>query len=263
MSRTRKAGRKGAIVRGWVSKRVVAFAKNYAHGSAVKTHTHDRDQLIYASSGVMTVRTARGAWVVPTNRAVWVPSGVRHSIHMFGAVEMRTLYFEPKLAASLAGHCCVLNVSPLLRELVLHVVALKSIDPKEPGHIRLVDVILDQLAAVREAPLHLPMPKDRRAVRVAQALLANPADSRLLEDFCRLAHAGKRTLELLFKTETGMSFRDWRCQLRIQSALTLLAAGRSVTAVALDVGYDSTSAFVAMFKRILGYTPGKYFRREE
>ena len=238
---------------------VTTCAKNYSHGTTIAPHKHDHAQLIYASAGVMTVTTDQGAWVVPRNRAVWVPLGVRHSIQMFGCVEMRTLYFAPKVGAGFVDHCCVLNVHPLLRELIVHVVSRKRINPSDARQSRLVAVILDLLEVSSKAPLHLPMPRDSRALCVSQMLQANPADGRGLEELGKFAYSSKRTLERLFQLEIGMSFRTWRCQLRVQHALTLLASGRSVTAVALDLGYSSTSAFVAMFHRVLGSTPGKYF----
>jgi AraC-like DNA-binding protein len=153
-------------------------------------------------------------------------------------------------------------VSPLLRELILHAVTLGTLDARDPSHVRLRDVILDQLrlGAIDVTALHLPEPKDVRAMRVARVLHSDPSDRRPLREMVHGSGASKRTIERIFKAETGMSFSRWRQQLRFIHALRLLAAGHKVTGAALDVGYDSLSAFVSSFRRVFGVTPGRYFR---
>jgi AraC-like DNA-binding protein/quercetin dioxygenase-like cupin family protein len=238
-------------------------AVGYASGFVIRDHAHGRDQLIYGSRGVMTVYTPDGSWVVPPHRAVWVPAGVTHRIEMSGAVAMRSLYLAPGLAPSAPPRCAVVSVSPLLRELILHAVELRVLDRSVPAHERLVGVILDQIAALPAMPLQLPLPSDRRALGVARQLQENPADARPLDVLAKGTGASKRTLERLFVRDTDLSFARWRQQLRLLHAVRLLAEGRPVTAVALDVGYESPSAFIAMFKASLGCTPGQYFARPE
>ncbi len=207
----------------------------------------------------MTVETSEGSWVVPAQRALWVPGGVEHEIEAAGAVSMRTLYLRPDISPPALTRCRVVHVSPLLRELVLHVVSLGYLDEDVPPHARLVAVIVDQLTEIRQVPLELSLPSDPRARRVADRVRAEPASHAPLAELARGAGASPRTLERLFQTETGMSFGRWRQQVRLLHALRRLADGASVTTAALDVGYDSTSAFIAMFKRALGTTPGKYY----
>jgi AraC-like DNA-binding protein len=243
-----------------------SLSMRYESGSRLPAHRHDWGQLVYASRGVMTVGTPAGTWVVPPLRAVWIPPGALHRIEMSGAVFMRTLYLAPGLPglpARLPPTCCVVQVSPLLRELVLHAVALAPLDPAVPEHARLVDFLLDQLETVPTVPLSLPMPGDPRALRVAEALREHPADPRTLAALARSAGASKRTLERVFRRETGLSFGRWRQQLRLLEALRMLAAGRAVTDVALDVGYESPSAFITMFKGALGTTPSRYYNAAE
>jgi len=261
MSRTRQRWTiRGNPSRNRSGREVVRFAHDYGHRTNVLEHRHPRDQLLFASSGVMTISADDGLYVVPPNRAAWVPAGVSHSVRMFGDVSMRTLYFRPRLAGRLPRKCCILNVDPLLRELVLFVVALPSFQPRRRAHGHLLQVILDQLASAVWLPLYLPMPRDSRAVEVAKELLNAPADRRALAEWGRLAHASKRTLERLFKHDTGMSFRVWRTHARMHQALILLSADTSVTNTAFDVGYGSTSAFVAAFRRTLGASPTRYLR---
>ncbi len=242
-------------------QRIVAYRRDLSDGEVIPPHRHRRAQLVYASEGVMTVTTARGAFVVPPHRAVWLPGGVEHRIEARGPVAMRTLYVEPDAGSGLPTAVCVLHVTPLLRELVLTAVdAAQDYSPNSPEH-RLMSVILDQIRILPVAPLALPMPSDRRLRRVVDGLLADPSDQRGLDHWAHQAGASGRTLARLFDAETGMSFRAWRQQLRLLRALERLAAGDAVTTVAMDMGYDSPSAFTAMFRRNLGEAPTRYFRR--
>lgn len=235
------------------------LALNCPSGHVIHSHSHEWHQLIYASRGVMTVNTTTGSWVVPSHRAVWVPARVEHRIEMLGTVFVRTLYIKTGLSRLLPTECCVVNVSPLLRELVLHAIQLGMLDRNVPSQKRLSGVIVDQLQTLRTVPLKLPMPSDTRALRVAEVLRQNPGDQRPLQQLARETGASKRTLERLFLSETEMSFGKWRQQLRVLEALRLLAAGKPVTSVALEIGYDSTSAFISAFKTALGTTPGRYY----
>jgi AraC-like DNA-binding protein len=190
----------------------------------------------------MTVRTKVGTWVVPTHRAVWMSAQVPHAITMSGAVAMRTLYFKPRLARTLPTGCCVVNVSPLLKELVLHACEFPSLKMRLPWQKHLIDMILDQLIAIQMVPLQLPHLSDARAIRVADILLANPGNTRTLTQLCKSAGTSKRTLERIFQKEAGMTLGKWRQQLRLMQAVRLLAEGAKVTHAALDAGYNSPSA---------------------
>jgi AraC-like DNA-binding protein len=237
---------------------VVAYGRDLAAGEVLPFHWHRRAQLVHASTGVMTVTTASAAYVVPPQRAVWMPGGVRHRIDARGAVAMRTLYIEESALPGLPTDIRVLQVTPLLRELI--VTAVASGPHYEPGspQSRLMAVILDQICAQPVASLALPMPTDPRLLRVARALLEDPADSRGLGAWAQEVGASARTLSRLFPAQTGMSFQAWRTQRRLLRALELLASGSSVTVAAAELGYDNTSAFIAMFRRCVGTTPARY-----
>ena len=240
-------------------EQVRPLSHEFAHREVIPPHSHRWHQLLYASQGVMTVRTPDGLWVVPTHRGVWVPGGVVHSIEMSGNVSMRTLYLRPSITRAIPSVCRVLDVSPLLRELILHIVDLGSLDRRNRAHVRLYGTILDQLRTIGESALHLPRPKERRAAKVAELLEADPSDRAGLSELSRRAGASARTIERTFKAETGMTFNRWRQQLRLVQALKLLAGGAKVTSVALDVGYNSPSAFISVFRRVLGESPARYF----
>jgi AraC-like DNA-binding protein/quercetin dioxygenase-like cupin family protein len=237
---------------------VVVHHRDLAAGDCIAPHRHRRAQLVHASAGVMAVTTGRSAFVVPPGRGVWMPAGVEHRIDARTAVAMRTLYVDPARAPGVPQDVRVVTVSPLLRELILVAVAGGNDYRDDDPRARIAQVILDQLGELPEAPLALPVPSDARLRAVAGALERDPADRRTLAEWARDSGSSERTLARLFRAETGMSFRAWRQQLRLLRALEMLAAGRPVTFVALDLGYESTSAFSAMFRRALGASPRAY-----
>jgi len=241
---------------------LVGYAADFPSGYCLRDHRHPSAQLIYASIGVMTVSTAQGRWVVPPQRAVWVPPAVSHSVRMTGEVKVRTLYLDPSLLRDPPTACCVVQVSPLLRELILRAIEFVQPYTLDGPEARIAAVLVDEIKAGRVAALHLPRPKDPRLLAITTQLEKDPADKRTLAQWGRMAAASPRTLARLFQKETGLSFIRWRQQACLLEALELLAAGSPVTAVAIDLGYDSLSAFITMFRSSLGTTPGRYFAEE-
>jgi AraC-like DNA-binding protein len=238
---------------------VTTVTYDFADAQTVPEHYHQEDQLVYASRGVMTVKTDEGIWIVPAHRAVWIPAKVPHSVIMSGPVAMRTLYLKRRLVRHLPTMCRVINVSPLLRELILHTCRLERLKSRVKSHRHLVELMIEQLEAGEAMPLQLPNPSDSRAKRVAEALQRDPSDRRPLGQICRTAGASKRTIERIFQSETKMRLGEWRRQLRLIRSLQLLAANEKITQVALESGYNTASAFIAMFKKALGTTPAQYF----
>lgn len=241
-----------------VPRDVVAFPNDYAAGHVIDWHDHERAQVAYPAAGVLEVETADGAWVVPPQRALWLPAGVRHRVRMHGRVAMRSLYLRPAAAPSLPGRPAVLAVSPLLRELILRACAAPRLYDEAGPDGLVMRLLAHELHALPLLPLHLPMPADRRLRRVCEALAAAPGDDRGLDDWGRAAGASGRTLARLFRRETGLGFAQWRQQARLLAACRRLGAGEPVTGVALALGYDSASAFSAMFRRATGVPPSRY-----
>jgi AraC-like DNA-binding protein len=239
---------------------VVALASDHPGPLRFPLHHHFRAQLLYAVAGVMTVSTGEGTWVVPPQQAVWVPPGIRHEVESAAPLAMRTLYIHPAATEGLPRGCCVVTVPPLLKELILAAVTLPERYSPDGPEARLLAIIPDQLRRLEPEPLHLPIPSDRRLLGITDALTGHPADGRSLADWARTAGASERTLARLFRRETGMTFGAWRQRLRLLSAIGRLAEGQSVTSVAFDLGYESPSAFVAMFRRELGAPPTRYLR---
>jgi AraC-like DNA-binding protein len=238
---------------------VRSLASQYSSGYQMVEHDHPWRQLLYATSGAMTVYAGRWSWIIPPGKAVFIPAGCRHSMRMWGEVAMRTLYFPAATdAAALSSpECFVISVTPLLRELILRVIEFAALDSRVGEHVRLAAVLLDEMARAPVTPLVLPLPLDSRATRVAQDVLAAPAADDPLDTLARRHGAGRRTLERLFRAETGMSFGMWRQQVRLLHSVSALAEGRPVTEAALDAGYASMSAYIAAFKRTFGCTPGR------
>jgi len=226
------------------------------------SHAHPRGQLIYASSGVMRVICGRDIWVVPPAQAVWVPPDQEHEVYFPGDVELRNLFVDPSAGAGLPKQCTVLKVTPLLRELIWKAFIIGEGYRPDSAGWRLMMVILDELRQAESTALHLPMARDERVMRVIGALLKNPGDLRNLEQWGTEAGASGRTLARLFVSETGLTFGSWRKRLLLQEAINQLDRGEPVTSVAFELGYQSLSAFIEMFRKELGVSPRQYARRQ-
>jgi len=228
-------------------------------GEEYEAHHHNWAQLTYASKGLLTIETPDGNWTVPPARAVWIPPGTDHAIRTTVPAAFRSLYIQNDYAPIKADRCRVLSISPLFREMIRAIADLpEDYDENGPAG-RLYAVALDQIAQMpEETTLHLPMPRTKAARTVATFLIQDPGDARDLDTFGKSVGASARSLGRYFSTETGLTFGEWRRRARLISALERLTQGDPVTTVALDSGYDSPSAFIAMFKRVLGVAPGAY-----
>jgi AraC-like DNA-binding protein len=238
---------------------VRSFAVRFTKGVLLDEHAHEWHQLSYAAQGALRVQAERCAWIVPPHRAVWIPAATPHTERIRGQGTLRNLYLADAICGRLPRRCVVMEVPPLLRELIEFTGVLGSLDVRIPEQGNLARVIVDRLAA---QPGHgarpLPMPSEPRVLAIASQLFENPADARSLHELAREVGASTRTAQRLFESETRLSFTRWRQRLRLLAAAEKLAQGHSVTETALDVGYASLSAFVAAFRRELGVSPGRY-----
>ncbi len=242
---------------------VTAKGVDYAPGYESPIHRHPTAQLVHATSGVMVVTTSAGQWVVPPSRGIWVPAGTMHSIRTVGPVLMRSLFVWPDAAPDLPTRCEVVAISPLLRELILAAVDVKSGYSPDSRDGRLMRLLLDELSVLPVLPLKLPQPRDPRLAAVCRGISRTPDDNSTLADWGERVGADPKTLQRLFARETGMSFGQWRQQARLLIGLEQLAAGERVVDVALNLGYNSPSAFASMFKRQFGETPSRFFDRHD
>jgi AraC-like DNA-binding protein len=246
-----------------VPRPIAALSDEYPPGHHDPRHHHKRAQLIYATTGVMLIITDQASFVVPPQRAVWVPPRVEHEAYMRGHVSIRTLYVNETAVAGLPTTCNVIEVSDLLRELIIEACRIPVEYDVDGRDGRVMDLILTELKSMAHTPLHVPMPHDARLVRVCTAILRDPAQNDALDEWAESAGMGRRTFTRTFRRETGISFATWRQNVRLMEALSRLALGQSVTAVAFDVGYTSSSAFTAMFRRTFGVAPTRYLREHE
>lgn len=242
-----------------VDRPIIGVEHDYKGEELLTYHSHRRGQLLYASSGVMTVTTKNGIWVVPPLKAVWIPPGKLHKVSFTAPVSLRTLYFSKRYCMRMRRECCSIFVSPLLRELILEAMKLPRLYPLGGAEERIMIMICDQLETMKEVPLNLPIPKEPRLRRIYTSLWNNPGDRRTLEEWGKEVGAARRTLARLFQAETSMTFGVWKRQIILQQSLARLANNESVTTVAIDMGYDCPSAFISMFKKYMGKSPGRYF----
>jgi AraC-like DNA-binding protein len=239
---------------------IAALASAYADGHVIPLHFHRRDQLLYAACGVVRVTTEAETWIVPPDRALYLPAGTEHSVRMYGDVGMRSLYIEPEAAPLQLRGIEVLAVSDLLRA-AIQALTKEPKERVEPERSELLARLIEsELCRAPRLPLYTPLPSDPRMQRLCAMLLADPADSRSLDALAAEAGASPRTLARLFEREFGMTFGQWRQRIRFHAALEALALGAPVACVAADAGYASASAFTAAFRKSMGFPPSRASR---
>ena len=224
-------------------------------------HRHVRGQFFYIERGMVSIRTHEGDWALPPQRVGWMPPGALHTVRMSSALRGWGVFVAPQAAVGLPAHTCVLGANDLMRALVLRAADWSMLDELDEQQERLLAVLMDELRRAPQLPPQLSLPSDRRVLRIAHAVLERPQDDRSLDDWAAWAGLSSRNLSRLFRRETGASFAQWRQQARLGHALELLADGAAVGQVADALGYASVSAFVAMFRRAFGQSPGRYFER--
>ncbi|MBF8694266.1 AraC family transcriptional regulator [Pseudomonas fulva] len=222
---------------------------DYAPGDQVASHCHAHDQLIYAASGTVHVSTDSGSWLIHGGNALWVPAGVSHAIVMVGVVSMRSL-----LLAAHVDHCQVIVVTGLLRELIL--AASRMLGIREGEHVRAL--ILGELAHARRIDTFIALPTHPRLRAWCERMLQAPAEEHALEQCATALNMSTRNVARLFQRELGMSHGQWRARARVMLSQQCLAAGQPIINVALEHGYQSPSAFAAVFRRILGCAPSDW-----
>ena len=239
-----------------VDRPLAAFARDYAEGETVPRHSHDRAQLLYATSGIMRVTTDAERFTVPPGRALWMPAALPHAVAMPRGLAMRALFLRADAAGAGPARPAILSVAPLLRELILAACAepLEWDEKGRGGH--LAALILEEIARAPALPLGVPQPRDPRLLRLAAALAARPDSPLKLDDWAERTGASPRTLRRLFQAETGMGFARWRQALRLAEAAALLANGMPPARAAAAVGYASAPAFGAAYRAAFGTTPG-------
>ncbi|HZY62900.1 MAG TPA: helix-turn-helix transcriptional regulator [Edaphobacter sp.] len=240
-----------------IDRPVAVLSYDYASGHRVPRHQHSKSQLIYAIEGTMTVTTQKGEWVLLPTRAAWIPANVYHSIHMRSILRMRTVYFDSTVIAP-AKSCAIVEVSPLLRELILSMLNEPRVYPKNSRAEHIAALICSELRFSHTLPLHLPCSQEPRLRKICEAMQRKPSLAGSIDFWANQVNISSRTLARLFRTELNMSFQEWRQQLLLLEAQIRLAQDQTSSRIARVLGYDSHAAFCAMFRRSLGLSPSQY-----
>ncbi len=236
---------------------IVALKDEYDSGFTDPMHAHDAVQILFATSGVMSVKTPELAVVIPPQRAVIVPAGTLHEVSCRGPVSLRTIYIKSGSLSDFEA-CRVIEVSDLVKALI---VTIADFDPDATWTARedrIVEFLLEEVREMPTAPYSVAMPSDPRLLRVCKAILDDPADGQDIDHWASVAAMGRRTFTRAFRRETGVGLSVWRQQVRLLAALSLLSEGQSITMTAYEVGYDSPSGFGTMFRRAFGVPPSRY-----
>ena len=239
---------------------VVVTANDYSAGSVFPDHAHRRGQFAFASRGTISLTTPEGRWLVPPQRACWVPAGVAHAMAMRGPVTMLNVFVaaDEVAAVRLPARCGVYAVSALLRHLMDDAVDLPAMYDLDGRGGRLMQLLVAEIAAMPRLSLHAPLPRDPRLVRTCQQLFDAPSIAASLDEVAAEAGMSRRTFTRQFRADTGVGFAEWRQQVCLLAAIERLGAGQPVTRIALDLGYASPSAFSSAFRRVLGESPSRY-----
>lgn len=242
-------------VLGDLSRAIVTRRTSYPNGHHIKPHWHARAQFVFAVAGTMRVRSARRVWLVPPSRALWVPAHAVHEIQMYGVVEMHSLYVNDAVGAGMPASCVVLEVTPLLRELVVRAVALPAAYDERGEDGLLMRLLMAEIRRLPPCTLDLPLPESPDLAQLCERILADLSTRRSCNLDANDMNTSTRTLYRRFLRETGITFARWKQQARLLESIRRLAAGAAVTTVAVDLGYESSSAFSTMFRRALGIAP--------
>jgi AraC-like DNA-binding protein len=242
---------------------IVAQAGVEEQGRFYSAHSHARAQLFHIVRGSLIVETEHGKFVVPPERALWIPPSVAHAVTYLRDSSLRYLYFRPETVMHLSARPSVTRLSPLMRELITAFMAYPRGETDVGPAARIAAVILDQMSTDPIMPLHLPMPTSERLRRAIEELEQYPDRLDTLPDIAGRAAMSERSFERRFRAETGLSFRAWRRQAKLVKAIELLSQGLPVTDVADRLGYEGVSAFIQSFRSAFGTTPGRYFRKPD
>ncbi len=224
----------------------------------VAEHSHRRRQLLYAVGGLAHVRIGEQQWTLTHNQGIWIPEGELHEVRSGDPLSYRSVFVDPDIAPHLPLQNGPVKITAILRELIGEAAVFGDQYNAGTAESRLISVLYDQLGKLRKTLLPIPIPRDKRLHMQCLKFLNDPASDMMMEEWASACGLSSRTLSRVFLRETGVSFSAWRERARLLCAVDRLRGGATVTAVALDLGYKSTSAFSAMFRRVTGTTPSQY-----
>lgn len=246
---------------GFLDYPVYAFSENYPHGHIEDWHSHDRIQLIHTLTGVIRIQTHEGIWIIPPGRGVWIPAHKPHALLSSGDVKARGVFIEDTLQHDIQNECRVVAIPALLRELISSAMDIQNEIQPESRNERLLQLILDEVRLLPALAFNLPDPQSPKLQQLCQRIKENLALEWSMEESAQQLHISSKTLARHFQKETGLHFSHWVRQAKLMQAMIDLAMNKPVLNVALDLGYESPSAFSAMFKRETSMTPSDYLKQ--
>lgn len=238
---------------------IATHGREYPRDSHIALHSHGADQLVYASRGVMEITSGQNLWLLPPHFGLWIPAYTVHSIRMPEHVSMRTLYLRPGLHTAWTT-CTAFHVVPLLRELIFQIVSMGRIRVRNRLECAYRDILVAQLKCSTSIPTGVALPRDARALAVAELVLRSPENRHSVAAMCASVGIGVRTLQRVYQREVGLDFESWRRQVRLMRAIQLLVAGHSIKEVSYAVGYQEPSTFIELFRSVFGQTPKSWTR---
>ncbi|MGR5063904.1 AraC family transcriptional regulator [Photobacterium sp. DNB22_13_2] len=239
-------------------KVVIATFTDYPEGREYHRHSHNKDQLVLPVFGAMTSEVEDGIWMVPNQSALWIPAGQIHVNKPSTKSCFHFVYFQSDLLQAMPQKCCTLFTTPLIRELIEHLAALDQFETPDNDSDRIMDVLIQQLTTMQVQQLNFVIPDDQRLQTIANILRLHPSDRRTVGEWAEYVAMSERSLARLVVQQTGLTFGRWRQQLHVIKALQRLSDNVSVQATSDELGYESVSAFIRMFSKALGKSPGKY-----
>ncbi|OTG95451.1 AraC family transcriptional regulator [Acinetobacter sp. ANC 3832] len=246
---------------GYLNYPIYAFSENYPHGHIEDWHQHDRIQLIHTLSGVIRVQTEEGLWITPPGRGVWIPATKPHALLISGEVKARGVFIEANIQTDLVNDCRVVVIPALLRELMSSAMSIQTEIQVGSRNERLLKLILDEVRILPSLAFNLPEPQNQKLQQLCKTIKNNLALNWNLEKVAQQLHMSSKTFARHFQKETGLHFSHWLRQAKLMQAMIDLSMQKSILNVAIDLGYDSPSAFSAMFKRETGLTPTEYLQQ--
>lgn len=244
-------------------KPILSVSLDVSETQCADKHAHPRAQLIYSSKGTMKIIAQKSIWYVSPDQAVWVPGMKEHQVFFLNDNHIRNVFVSPEYADALPQQLFALNISSFMRELILKVVGAGNDYDMNSAEGRLVRVLIDELGAMTPTRCFLPLSDNFHLQSVINELLNNPGDTRDIAHYAKIACTSSRTLSRLFSKELGLSFSNWRKQLRLLNAVEMLDKGFSVSQISFELGYNGPSAFIEMFRKEFGVPPGKYSGKSE
>ncbi len=245
-----------------VPRSIVAVGNDYPDDHVIAPHRHRRGQLISSVTGTLVLTTPQGTWVMPPQRGMWIPPNTVHNVRIIGAARMQSLYLEPDVTGGLPDCCQVVGISRFMRALISEALELPLLYDIAGRAGALMTLIQHEMAQLPVLPLSLPLPRRADFANRCQAFLKAPAAHDAIQHWCEALGMSRRNFTRVFRQETGLSFAAWRQQACLVAALPRLAAGETVTTVAMALGYDNPNAFTSMFTRLLGVPPRSYLAGE-